>query len=61
VDEDGGWDYSSEGDLDPDLTDEAGYAGWDPSRRGGWPLLYKSTMAVLLAALLFPIVLLLLR
>ncbi len=56
-----GWDHSSEGDLDPDLAEEAGYADWDPPRRGGWPLLYRATMAALLAALLFPIVLLLLR
>jgi hypothetical protein len=61
VDEDDGWDYSSEGDLDPDLAEEAGYAGWDSPRRVGWPLLYKATMAALLAALLFPILLLLLR
>jgi hypothetical protein len=61
VAEDDGWDYSTEGDLDPDLAEEAGYAGWDAPRRLGWPLLYKVTMAALLVALLFPIVLLLLR
>jgi len=27
------WTESSEGDLDPDLTEEAGYAGWDPPER----------------------------
>jgi hypothetical protein len=61
VDEGDGWDYSSEGDLDPDLAEEAGYAGWDPPGRAGWPLLYKATMAALLVALLFPIIWLLLR
>ena len=32
-DEDNDWRYSSEGDLDPDLTEEAGYSGWDAPRR----------------------------
>jgi hypothetical protein len=31
------WRESSEGDLDPDLTEEAGYAGWDPPRRAWLP------------------------
>ena len=30
--------YSTEGDLDPDLTEEAGYAGWDPPRRAWLPV-----------------------
>ena len=32
------WVESTEGDLDPDLTEEAGYAGWDPPDRSGWVL-----------------------
>ncbi len=30
---DDGWEYSTEGDHDPDLTEEAGYSGWEPPRR----------------------------
>ena len=30
------WEYSTEGDLDPDLTEEAGYAYWDPPTRRFW-------------------------
>lgn len=28
-----GWVESTEGDLDPDLTEEAGYLDWEPSPR----------------------------
>ncbi len=31
--DDDGWEYSTEGDRDPDLTEEAGYSGWEPRRR----------------------------
>ena len=37
------WNESTEGDLDPDLTEEAGYSGWDPPARSWLPL----TMVVL--------------
>ena len=30
---DDGWEYSTEGDRDADLTEEAGYSGWEPPRR----------------------------
>ena len=30
---DDGWEYSTEGDRDADLTEEAGYSGWKPPRR----------------------------
>ena len=30
----GDWDEPSEGELDPDLTEEAGYAWWEPTERG---------------------------
>ncbi len=43
------WTTSTEGDLDPDLTEEAGYSGWDPPNRGGWALAQR---LVLLAVLL---------
>ncbi len=35
------WMESSEGDLDPDLTEEAGYAGWDPPERAWLPPLLR--------------------
>ena len=35
------WRESTEGDLDPDLTEEAGYGDWDPPRRAWWPLAFQ--------------------
>ena len=35
------WQESTEGDLDPDLTEEAGYSNWDPPRRSWWPLAFQ--------------------
>ncbi len=48
---DDGWQYSTEGDLDPDLTEEAGYAGWDPPRREWWPVVFRGLALVLLVVL----------
>ena len=48
---DDGWATSTEGDLDPDLTEEAGYAGWEPAPRGAWALALRLTAATLLLAL----------
>ena len=45
-----GWRDSTEGDLDPDPTDEAGYADWDPPDRGWLPSLLRVVMALVLAA-----------
>ncbi len=46
------WTESTEGDLDPDLTEEAGYAGWDaPSRSWLRPLLQGLAALTLLAFL----------
>lgn len=42
------WRESTEGDLDPDLTEEAGYAGWDAPRRRGWGALYRLGLVVTL-------------
>lgn len=54
----GGWLESTEGDLDPDLTEEAGYAGWEPSGTNVWfPTVAKVVGAVLLAALVLSVVL----
>lgn len=49
---DGGWRESTEGDLDPDLTEEAGYMGWEPPRRDGWRLLQRVALVAALIALL---------
>lgn len=47
------WAYSSEGDLDPDLTEEAGYAYWEPPPHRAWiPTLLRLGMAVVLVLLL---------
>ena len=47
------WEYSTEGDLDPDLTEEAGYAHWEPTRRRLWtPTVLRIGTAVVLALLL---------
>jgi hypothetical protein len=46
-----GWEYSTEGDLDPDLTEEAGYSGWDPPARPWWPVAIRFGALVVLAAL----------
>ena len=49
---DDGWRHSTEGDLDPDLTEEAGYGDWEPrSRRWLLPVL-RVTMALLLIVFL---------
>ena len=41
------WEYSTEGDLDPDLTEEAGYAYWDPPTRRFWnPTLLRVVAAL---------------
>ena len=55
------WRESTEGDLDPDLTEEAGYAGWDPPRRRGWGALYRLALLVALLVMGAGVVLALLR
>ena len=48
---DNDWLESTEGDLDPDLTEEAGYMGWEPPRRDRWLLLQRLGLAVVLISL----------
>jgi hypothetical protein len=48
----GDWEESTEGNLDPDLTEEAGYSGWDPPRRNWVPLLLKTGLVLALLAML---------
>ncbi|MCH8199965.1 MAG: hypothetical protein IIA54_07870 [Chloroflexi bacterium] len=54
---DDGWRTSTEGDLDPDLTEEAGYAGWDPPRRAWLVPVARAITALLLAIFLFGLLL----
>lgn len=42
------WLESTEGDLDPDLTEESGYLGWEPPPRRGWSLLLLVAIVVVL-------------
>jgi hypothetical protein len=46
------WMTSTEGDLDPDLTEEAGYSGWDPPERRSWALAQRVVLVVVLLSLL---------
>lgn len=55
------WVTSTEGDLDPDLTEEAGYAGWDPPRRSGWALLQRLFLAFVLVSIVGSALLILTR
>lgn len=59
--EGGGWEHSTEGDLDPDLSEEAAYSSWDPEPRRLWRLAYRVLLAAGLVALLVPLVLAVLR
>lgn len=59
---DDGWLESTEGDLDPDLTEEAGYAHWDPPRHRAWtPALLRIAMAVVLVLLVGSVLLVAVR
>lgn len=57
----GDWRESTEGDLDPDLTEEAGYSGWDPPRRRGMWTLYRLGLVVALLTMSAGALLVLLR
>ncbi len=46
-----GWTESTEGDLDPDLTEEAGYAAEAPSRSWMRPLFQGFAVLALIAIL----------
>ena len=52
---DDGWVESTEGDLDPDLTDEAGYGDWEPRQRGIPRLVWQIVAGLLLLALVSPV------
>lgn len=59
--EGGGWGYSTEGDLDPDLSEETDYSAWDPEPHRPWTLAYRVFLAAGLLVLLVPLVLAILR
>ncbi len=46
------WTESTEGDLDPDLAEEAPYAAWDPPSRGWVRLALQAFAAIALLALI---------
>jgi hypothetical protein len=56
---DDGWIESTEGDLDPDLTEEAGYLAWDPPPPGNnwFPFVTKVVILIVVLALLGSVVL----
>lgn len=49
---DGDWLQSTEGDLDPDLTEEAGYGPWDPPPRRRWQLAFRLLFAAVLVSII---------
>jgi hypothetical protein len=51
-DTDDRWEVSTEGDLDPDLTEEAGYGEGEPTGRSAWWLVYRIGLALGLAAMI---------
>jgi len=51
------WESSSEGDLDPELTEEAGDADWEPARGRVWSIVLRVGGVLLIAALVVPVVL----
>jgi hypothetical protein len=52
------WIESSEGDIDPDLTEEAGYAYWEPPKHRAWgPVLLRIGIAFVLVLLVSSFVL----
>jgi hypothetical protein len=46
------WVTSTEGDLDPDLTEEAGYSGWEAPERRTWALAQRLLLLAVLLSLL---------
>jgi hypothetical protein len=60
--EDDGWVESTEGELDWDLTEEAGYAGWDPPpHRKLGPAVRQVALWLMLIAILGSVLVVLLQ
>ena len=55
------WSESTEGDLDPDLTEEAGYGEWDPPSRSWLPLVLRLVAILALVSILGTVVLVAIR
>ena len=55
------WEESTEGDLDPDLTEEAGYGEWDPPSRLWLPLALRLFGVMALLAMLGTVVITVIR
>ena len=55
------WEESTEGDLDPDLTEEAGYGEWEPPSRAWWPVALQLIGLLALLAMLGTVVLTVIR
>ncbi len=56
-----GWQESDEGDLDHDLTEEAGYGPWDPSPRPAWRVAYQLLSLIALVSIIGTVVVQILR
>lgn len=57
----GDWFESTEGDLDPDLTEEAGYGQWEPSRHTWWPVASQLLSILALISIIGTIVIVAIR
>jgi len=55
------WHESTEGDLDPDLTEEAGYGAWDPPSRQWLPIALRLFGLLALVAMLGTVAITLIR
>ena len=55
------WIESHEGSLDPDLTEEAGYAYWDPPKRTFWRRAFRGLLVLTFALLVGGTLMVLLR
>lgn len=58
---DDGWEFSTEGELDPDLTEEAGYAGWEPPRRAWAPILARALATLVILGFMLGVLAVFLR
>ncbi len=55
------WHESTEGDLDPDLTEEAGYGAWEPPNRAWWQVVGQVLAILAIVSILGTVVLVAIR
>ena len=55
------WFESTEGDLDPELTEEAGYGDWDSPGRGWWPVAFQVLSLLTIVSIVGTIVIVAIR